>query len=637
MEICLSISTREPERLSSLITSTPLVELRSDLMGIEPEEVATLVEHAERAIVTCHSANLAHTERVYSVAIECGAWAVDIAHTMENSARDRLVDMAHKAGTKVILSHHFTTTPSFEELRGLAERLLAEGCDIAKIITTATSTAEALVPLGLYEHFAADKIVAFAMGEAGAFTRRLSLLRGAPHTYAAPSAEERTATGQPTIEELRESLTEGESLEGYTLPHTVTPPSSKSKAQRAIILGALASGTTTIENYTPCGDTIAAERVAEALGAKILHPTPTTLQVEGIGTNRIQQVAQEIVPKLEVGESALLARMALPIVALHFGKGEVLGGGTLPTRSLAGDIATLCRYGAECKSNGGRVPIVILSGARISEHIVLDGSHSSQSITGWMVALGAMGGHYKLEVTNPTSYPYIALSAKMLEQFGVNINITNGDNLAIIDITSEGYRATNVRLSADWSGAAYFATAYAIAQSGRAQRKEGYTLRAHIGTLQADERVVDILRSVGAQIEQREEGLRFMPSEELGAFACDATDSPDLIPTLAVLALFCKGTSRIGGLHRLANKESNRAVAAVECLAALGAHLRIEGDELVIEGGCELHPAPLRSHSDHRIAMAMSVVSLFMTVKPTIDTIGCVAKSYPNFFEQLRD
>lgn len=619
-----------------MIRREPLVELRSDLMALSPEELAEILPLAERAIVTCHTADTTLAERIYSVAIEQGAWAVDIAYTTQQDLRAQLIGKAHQAGTQVILSHHYSTTPTLEELQGLAERLFAEGCDIAKIITTATSTAEALTPLGLYEHFEAGKIIAFAMGEAGSFSRRASLLLGAPHTYAAPTAEERTALGQPTIEELRESLRCGEPLEGYTLPHSITPPSSKSEAQRAIMLATLATGSTTIENYTPCGDTLAAERVAESLGAKISRPTPHTLQIEGIGAEVLRQRAQEHPTTLEVGESALLARMALPIVALLVGRGTIAGCGTLLSRLLAGDVSLLERYGAECKSNNGAVPIEILSGAEVTTEIEIEGSHSSQSTTGWLIALGAMGGRHTLRVANATSRPYIALTAKMLEQFGAQVTICDKGEDLTIEITSEGYRPTSLRLSVDWSGAAYFATAYAIAQSGLRPAKE-YILHAHTSTPQADEAIVEILLRAGARIEPCSEGLRFLPSEGLRAFGYDATHTPDLIPTLAVLALFAEGRSHIGGLHRLANKESNRTEAMVENLVALGARVAIEGDELVIEGGIELRPAPLRSYSDHRVAMSLAVASLFMDPKPTIDTTRCVAKSYPDFFEQLRD
>ena len=632
--ICLSIATQDSAKWHNLVSREPLVELRADLMGISPEVVAELLPLTRRAIVTCHTADLALAEGIYSVAIERGAWAVDIAHTMERKLRDSLVSMAQEAGVKVILSHHYPTTPSFEELRGLAERLFADGCDIAKIITTATTTAEALVPLGLYEHFEADKVVAFAMGEAGSFSRRLSLLLGAPHTYAAPSAEERTALGQPTIEELRESLRCGESLEGYTLPNSITPPSSKSEVQRAIVIAALIDGNSVLHGYTPCDDSQAAIDLARQLGAKVTIEGNEVV-IEGVGTKGLRErLSQPTI--LSVGESALLARLIMPIVAL-WAQSEVTvtGRGTLLGRSMEGDIKTLESVGVRVEHTDHHLPIKISGGAKVGNKMEIDGSHSSQTASGWMVALASEGVEREITIRNVVSISYILMTDDLLEKFGGNIVIDFEEEMRVHIIPYELHSAS-VRLSADWSSAAYFATAYAIAQSGF-QTRESYTLYADLNTYQADKVIMEILHLMGARMESKYGEFKFLPGSRLRAVEFDATHTPDLIPTLAVLALFAEGCSRIGGLHRLRNKESNRTEAVVENLVALGAKVAIEGDELVIDGGRELHSAPLRSHSDHRIAMALTLASLFMERKPTLDNKGCVAKSYPDFFEQLRD
>ena len=610
------------------------MELRSDLMALSPEELAEILPLAERAIVTCHTADTALAERIYSVAIEHGAWAVDIAHTTPQELRECLVERAHQAGTKVIISHHYSTTPTFAELRGLAERLFAEGCDIAKIITTATSTAEALTPLGLYEHFEAGKIIAFAMGKEGRFSRRASLLLGAPHTYAAPTAEERTALGQPTAEELRESLRCGEPLEGYTLPHSITPPSSKSEAQRAIVIATLIDGNTVLHSYTPCDDSQAAIDLARQLGAKVTIEGNEVI-IEGVGTKALRErLSQPTI--LSVGESALLARLVMPIVALWTqSEVTITGRGTLLGRSMEGDIKTLESAGVRVEHTDHHLPIKISGGAKVGNKMEIDGSHSSQTVSGWMVALASEGVEREITIHNVVSISYILMTADLLDKFGGNIEIDFEEAMRV-HIPPYELHSQGVRLSADWSSAAYFTTAYAIAQSGF-QTRESYTLYANLNTYQADKEIVEILHNMGARMNSHYGEFEFLPGSRLRAVEFDATHTPDLIPTLAVLALFAEGRSRIGGLSRLANKESNRTEAMVENLVAMGAKVAIEGDELVIEGGRELHSAPLRSHSDHRMAMALTIASLFMERKPSLNNKGCVAKSYPDFFEQLRD
>ena len=161
------------------------------------------------------------------------------------------------------------------------------------------------------------------------------------------------------------------------------------------------------------------------------------------------------------------------------------------------------------------------------------------------------------------------------------------------------------------------------------------------GTAQADEVVMDILRGCGANIVEGSDGaIRFLPSAPLRAFEVDATHYPDLVPTLAVVALWAEGVSRIGGLHRLATKESNRAEALLGELKALGAHITIEGDKFLIEGCSPLHApiggAPLRSYGDHRMVMALAVVSLFVADTLRIDSTEGVAKSFPTFFDKFK-
>lgn len=636
MNICLCIATKEPQRWRTLAHNEPLVELRADLMELHPEEVAEVVGLCQKAIFTYHTEVFDdYAERLYMEAIGAHTWAVDIDLLTPTDSLQRVINRAHEEGCKVILSRHYPTTLPLEELISHAREAFESGCDIAKIVTTATTTSQALVPLGLYDHFEQGSIVAFAMGESGSYTRRLSLLCGAPYTYATPSAEESTAVGQPTIEALRQSLNGGTRLQGLTLPLLTTLPSSKSEAQRAIVIAALREGTTTINNYTACGDTLAAEGVAAALVAKISRPTATTITIEGKGTETLRQQFSQGGVSLNVGESALLARIILPVAALLGGGCEIVGSGSLLGRQLKSDMDTLAQYGAQTLSQGDTLPIKLLSGVELTENeIHIDGHDSSQSITGWMIALAMLSKGGRIEVKDATSRPYIALTAKILSAFGVDVKISYCQRRVSIEIGSQGCKNAAIDLSGDWSSAAYFATAYAIAQSGY-KPTERYTLHIGRNTLQADEAIIEILRLAGAHIESCDGGLCFLPSAPLVAFDYDATDSPDLIPTLAVLALYSRGTSRIGGLSRLSNKESNRTEAIVESLVALGAKVSIEGDKLVVFGGCKLRPAPLMSHNDHRMVMAMSIASLFMPQAASIDSREAVSKSFPTFFDLL--
>lgn len=620
--------------VGGVIARLPLVELRADLMGLTADEVGVVVGMAQRAIVTCHNDS---AEEIYHKAIRAGAWAIDIELNTPATLLSSLISEAHREGVKVILSHHYPTTPSLEELLGMAQRGMEFGADILKLITTATNTAEGLRPLELYKHLAPERLIAFAMGPEGSFSRRLSLLLGAPYTYVAPDKQSATAAGQPTMEELCGTLKKGFSLEEFSLPGVVTPPSSKSEAQRAILTAALSRGTSIIYNTHACEDTTSALLLAKALGAKISR-RGGRVAIEGVGHEAISERLGRDITSLNVGESALLARLTIPLVAtlLHSGKVVIEGRGTLLARGLKESIELAERFGSGCLSDNYHLPLTITRSAKLPTDIEIHTTDSSQCISGLMMASALIDRDEmtSIVVRDAVSRPYIGLTAEIMEQFGAIVTLREEEPLRI-DIEPEPYTPTKIRLHTDWSSASYFAAAYAIAQSGH-QRAERYTLEAHIGTTQADEVFLMLLDTMGARLVVGKKSVEFLPSGRLSAISYDATHTPDLIPTLAIVALFAEGESIIGGLQRLRNKESNRVESIVENLVAIGADVRIEGDRLHIVGSSPLHGAPLLTHGDHRIAMAFTVAALFMSDKPTLVGTLCVAKSFPKFFQILK-
>jgi 3-phosphoshikimate 1-carboxyvinyltransferase len=224
------------------------------------------------------------------------------------------------------------------------------------------------------------------------------------------------------------------------------------------------------------------------------------------------------------------------------------------------------------------------------------------------------------------------------------------------------YKAADIDLEGDWSAAANFLVAGAI--FGKVEI-EGLDTTS----LQADLSIMDILMDAGASLSQMDgkRGNITVQRAPLQAFEVDASNCPDLFPILAVLAAFCQGTSRMAGVGRLANKESDRAKAILEMLTQMGVKARIEGDELVVEGYTlvqRLLGSPIRSgmtwdrpgmtcdrsgmpceapgllkggaytsHHDHRMVMALKVASLGADSPITIDDEDCVAKSFPQFNE----
>jgi 3-phosphoshikimate 1-carboxyvinyltransferase len=205
------------------------------------------------------------------------------------------------------------------------------------------------------------------------------------------------------------------------------------------------------------------------------------------------------------------------------------------------------------------------------------------------------------------------------------------------------YKAADIDLECDWSAAANFLVAGAI--FGKVEL-EGLDTTS----LQADLSIMDILMDAGASLSQLDgdKGNITVQRAPLKAFSIDASNCPDLFPIISVLAAFCQGTSRIAGVGRLANKESDRAKAIVDMLTQMGVEVSVEGDEMVIEGHSLAQrllpsvvpstPALLKggtytSCKDHRMVMALKVASLGADSPIVIDDETCVAKSFPQFNE----
>ena len=653
-----------------------MVELRADLAGFGPEQVAAVVAKHPNVMLTWHTTPESEptAEAAIEAALGAGARWVDVEIHASEGYRKRIIEKAHRAGAKVVISFHdYSATPTADQLIATTEECFALGADVAKVITTAHSTAEGATTLALYDHFEPQRLIAFAMGAEGAFTRRLSLLLGAPWTYVAPREEHATAPGQLTAQRLGDMLRGGEEFTPTGLPHRVSVPATKSAAQRAVVCAMLAEGESVVENFAVCGDSLAALRVAEEMGCEVVQ-SGDTLQIKGVGAEAIRRIlnnhSDTSIPTIHTGESGLLTRLLLPLVAALATTPVRIGGhGTLTRRNLGESIEALRRAEVaevEGSGEGGLFVPIEVCGPIGAEHIVIDGSRSSQVASGLMIALPLLPNGATLTIENPTSLPYLHLTEQVMAAFGCPLVRTEGcDHITyqaptkgvdcpikgLNSSTSGGSSPTSIRLEADWSSAAYFAAAFAVAQSGTAggrwQREEGYLLEGMAThTAQADELIVEVLRHCGAHVVEEPSGaLRFMPSSPLRPLEVDASNSPDLIPTLAVVALFAEGTSRIGGLHRLATKESNRTEAVLGELKALGAKIGIEGDQFVVAGSCgtggyALHApiggAPLHSHADHRMVMSLAIVSLFAEAHLTIDSTAAVGKSFPSFFSKFQ-
>lgn len=396
---------------------------------------------------------------------------------------------------------------------------------------------------------------------------------------------------------------------------SITAPASKSYAQRAVAAALLAGGETTLTHLDLCNDTRAALDVARRLGASVSHEG-TTYTIRG-GLNPVST-------KLNIGESGLATRLFTPIASLCHMPITINGEGSILRRPIEMMEEPLQALGVEVISNGGYLPISVKGPMRGGE-IHVDGSLSSQFITGLLMTLPLSPNDTVLHVENLKSRPYVDMTIDLAARFGVAIEHNNYEQFYIAG--GQHYTPCTYNIEGDWSGASCLLVAGATAGS--------ITIRNlnHI-SLQADLAIIEALGRAGAEIITTNSSVT-VHGGPLHAFEFDATDCPDLFPALAALAASCEGTSVLTGTQRLTYKESNRAKTIAEVFGRLGIGVDLSEENTMRITGGPVSSAVVDSHNDHRIAMAAAVAALSSDDSVVIEGADAADKSYPNFWNDL--
>jgi 3-phosphoshikimate 1-carboxyvinyltransferase len=399
----------------------------------------------------------------------------------------------------------------------------------------------------------------------------------------------------------------------------INAPTSKSSMQRACAAALLTKGSTQINNAGKSNDDLAALDVISKLGAKVIIQNDNNLTIESEG---VKPVSEEI----NCGESGLGIRMFTPIAALSSKKIIINGSGSLVTRPMSFFDEIFPKLGISIESNNGKLPLRI-KGPLKPKEIEVDGSLSSQFLTGLLMSYGAAGAKdVAIHVKNLKSKPYIDLTLDVMKSFGVEVE--NRDYRAFYFPAKAGkYRPTEYTVEGDWSGGAFLLVAGAVA--GKILVKG-----LDINSTQADKAIMQAIMSSGANVLIDDTNIEVSPSQ-LKAFHFDATDCPDLFPPLVALAAYSKGTSVIEGVSRLAHKESDRGSTLQQEFAKFGVEITINKDSMQIQGGLQLRGAVVHSHHDHRIAMACAIAALKADGETTIEEAEAINKSYPDFYRHL--
>lgn len=407
---------------------------------------------------------------------------------------------------------------------------------------------------------------------------------------------------------------------------TIVAPVSKSSMQRACALALLADDETVLQNPGKSNDDIAALEIIEKLGAEILKKEGNSIQIKSF-KNPLLGVGGVA---LNCGESGLGIRMFAPIAALSSEEITINGSGSLLKRPMHFFDEIFPKLGIAVQSNNGYLPIKI-KGPLKPVDITIDGSLSSQFLTGLLIAFAkAATETVTITVQNLKSKPYIDLTLLMMKQFGYDVENDNYERF-IVKPKLLKLKPLNFSIESDWSGAAFLLVAGAIAG--------GITIKGlDVFSTQADKAILKALMDCGVNIsiEEKQININTALGNSGKAFHFKATDCPDLFPPLVALAAYCKGTTVIEGVSRLAHKESNRALTLQEEFKKMGITIKLQDDLMMIEGGEVVKGAVVHSHHDHRIAMACAVAALKADAKTIIDDAEAVNKSYPNFYDDLK-
>lgn len=709
--ICTTIQNRTLEEIIGLLEGSEpriqMAEIRLDRCPLDIEEIESLFSSSDTPLVaTCRvvddgNGTWEEAEEKLTAAVEAGAAFLDLEIEAPKEVGKRLRRACTEYGTTMIRSSHFFAgTPSDDVLRNTVEKCRKFGGEIVKIAAMAKSGEDVARVLGLYSQEQTTQrqaeLIAFSMGETGRASRLECLRLGSPFTYAALNDNEAAAPGQWTYSEMIAAVYgERRPLHCDT---ALNMPASKSFAQRAIIAAALDDGESRLEGYSPCGDNEAAIEVAKALGAEVRVETAgvrsdlsdsstdtatgTTLTIKGAGSS------VNMPDKLNVGESGLLTRLMIPIVAA-LGKGqpiEIDGIGTLPARPLKGASEIMAGFGTVLRPLNPapevHVPLTV-QGPLLSGKTSVSGKGGSQLISGLLMALPLLPGDSTLHIHDPKSIPYMFITADVLRRFGIRIGsemeggedfLETQDWSLCTGITfkikgGQKYSPAAFDIEGDWSAAANFLVAGALFGDVRLTGLD-------TTSLQADISIMDILMEAGASLSQIEDepqdeesanvkdsndneaadaqeavapqghrGLITAQKAPLRAFDTDLNNCPDLFPIVAILAAFCHGRSNIQGFKRLASKESDRGAAILNMLTQMGVEASAAGDTLSITGesvesrllnGHLLKGGEYTSSHDHRMAMALTVASWCADSPIQIDDTTCIAKSFPAFLDAYR-
>jgi 3-phosphoshikimate 1-carboxyvinyltransferase len=405
-------------------------------------------------------------------------------------------------------------------------------------------------------------------------------------------------------------------------------PGSKSISNRTLLLAALAHGKTQIRDLLASDDTARMLEALAKLGVALTQTGADDWVVEGTGG--VFPVKQA---ELFLGNAGTAFRPLTAALALAGGSYKLSGVQRMHERPIGDLVDALRQAGANISylGNEGYPPLQIESGHQpdAESTISVRGNVSSQFLTALLMALPLTGQQTRIEVIGELiSKPYIEITLNLMARFGVRVE-RHGWQAFTIPAASRYTSPGEIYVEGDASSASYFLAAGAIA--GGPVRVEGI---GH-SSIQGDVRFAEALQQMGAKVQMGENWVEASSKSKLKAVDLDCNHIPDAAMTLAIAALFAEGTTTLRNIASWRVKETDRISAMATELRKVGAVVEEGADFIRVTPPSKLTPgASIDTYDDHRMAMCFSLVSLG-GVPVTINDPKCVAKTFPDYFEQF--
>ena len=400
--------------------------------------------------------------------------------------------------------------------------------------------------------------------------------------------------------------------------HIVCPP-NKSYSHRAIFLASLAGNNSKIDNVLFSADTIATIEACRKFGAEIEEGSTSLIVKNSIRMDKI-------VPEIDAKNSGTTIRIAAGIASLFTKEITLTGDSSLQKRPMMPLLDALESMGAKCTSTNGMPPIKI-TGKILGGEVSIPGNFSSQFISSLLICAPLTEKGISLNIKEDlVSKPYIDATIATMRNFGVGVQTFIPYKKYYI--SPQIYKSTTFTVPIDFSS-------LAILLSASVLNGKNFVIHGNIGNLpQGDEVFIDILEQLGVKVSVDEEQITVQSPEKLNGGRFDLSNSPDLLPPLAILAMKTINPIEIVNVKHARLKETDRISILARELAKIGIKTQEKEDGLILESSNGFRGASLNSENDHRLFMVFCIAGMYLG-DCTVTDHESVAVSYPNFITEM--